>query len=496
VKLPAALTPLTIIVEQSQRALLYRDGKLFRWLGPGKLRLLPLLHSYRVELIGEDEPARPWTAELARLVPPNEAIDVMVPPASLAVLELNGQALSFLEAGRHLVWTRGRELQVQLYDMRAFSAELPEHHLSLLPELFVRQFLVRDHELLVLSINGRRHSTLLPGRHRLWTYDKTIAFELFDTREGASPLEREVESVLPPESFEAFELGEDQLAVLWLDGRPHARLNPGRYAIWKRRRASAVSYPCAPLQSSIPPTAWPLFSAPELLVAVVEAYESGVLLVDGRIHDVLEPGRYAFHRQQHAVELRKLDLRDTEFQIVGQELLTADKVSLRLSLIVKYRISDARRCVERVAVLRDAIYSEAQIAARRHIGQLSIDQLLENRDDSATALEQQVADACRDWGVEVFRVELKDIVLPGEMKTLLNQVIEAEKRAAAQLILRREETAATRSLANTAKVLENNPMLARLKELESLKEVAAKVERLTVVLGGEELRRVCRLDES
>ena len=83
---------------------------------------------------------------------------------------------------------------------------------------------------------------------------------------------------------------------------------------------------------------------------------------------------------------------------------------------------------------------------------------------------------------------MKDVVLPGEMKTLLNRVIEAEKEAAANVILRREETAATRSLANTAKVMAENPILLRLKELESLKDIAARIQEVRVVVGAEGLK--------
>lgn len=84
---------------------------------------------------------------------------------------------------------------------------------------------------------------------------------------------------------------------------------------------------------------------------------------------------------------------------------------------------------------------------------------------------------------------MKDLVLPGEMKQLLNQVMEAEKKAAAQVILRREEVAATRSLANTAQMLEKNPALLRLKELEGFKEIAAAIPNLTLVMGPPELLR-------
>jgi hypothetical protein len=95
--------------------------------------------------------------------------------------------------------------------------------------------------------------------------------------------------------------------------------------------------------------------------------------------------------------------------------------------------------------------------------------------------------------VEIRRLEIKDVVLPGEMKTLLNQVIEADKRAAAQNILRREEVAATRQLANTARLLENNPVLRRLKEMEAVKEIADRIDKLTVIMAPADLHAQLRL---
>jgi regulator of protease activity HflC (stomatin/prohibitin superfamily) len=89
----------------------------------------------------------------------------------------------------------------------------------------------------------------------------------------------------------------------------------------------------------------------------------------------------------------------------------------------------------------------------------------------------------------VLKLDVKDLVLPGEMKLLLNQVIEAEKKAAAQVIMRREEVASTRSMANTAQMLERNPALLRLKELEAFKEIASAIPNLTLVMGQPDLLR-------
>ena len=114
---------------------------------------------------------------------------------------------------------------------------------------------------------------------------------------------------------------------------------------------------------------------------------------------------------------------------------------------------------------------------------VTLDELLAGRDAMTRFLEEDAAAKARRLGVRVERVGVKDVVLPGEMKTLLNKVIEAEKEAAANVILRREETAATRSLANTARLMAEQPLLLRLKELDSLKEMAAKVQEVRIVVG-------------
>ena len=98
-----------------------------------------------------------------------------------------------------------------------------------------------------------------------------------------------------------------------------------------------------------------------------------------------------------------------------------------------------------------------------------------------------------EFGVDVLGVGLRDIILPGEMKSILNQVIEAEKQAQANLIRRREETAAARSQANTAKLLADNPTLARMKELEALQDILSGAKTTFVLGQGELVQQVGRL---
>ena len=111
------------------------------------------------------------------------------------------------------------------------------------------------------------------------------------------------------------------------------------------------------------------------------------------------------------------------------------------------------------------------------------DELLARKDELNETVERQVRERVAEFGLELGSIGVKDIVLPGDMKTILNQVVEAEKAAEANLIRRREETAATRSLHNAAKMLERSPVLLRLKELEALEKVSERIDKLTVFGG-------------
>ena len=139
-----------------------------------------------------------------------------------------------------------------------------------------------------------------------------------------------------------------------------------------------------------------------------------------------------------------------------------------------------------------AVLAAVADQARDYVAAVTLDELLEGRDAMTRALEAQVVPRGRELGVTVARVGVKDVVLPGEMKLLLNKVIEAEKEAAANVIRRREEAAATRSMANTARTYADHPLLLELKRLEALESAAAQVDRLELVVGADALAKLVR----
>jgi regulator of protease activity HflC (stomatin/prohibitin superfamily) len=162
--------------------------------------------------------------------------------------------------------------------------------------------------------------------------------------------------------------------------------------------------------------------------------------------------------------------------------MTADKVTLRINIDVTYRLVDPARAVSATDDVRQALYREVQHALRAAVAARELDALLVGKDETAREVEQALRGRAAELGLALTSVGIRDLILPGEMKELMNKVTEAKKAAEANLIARREETAAIRSQANTARLLVENPTLMRLRELEVLEKIAAGGQ-LKVVLG-------------
>ena len=209
----------------------------------------------------------------------------------------------------------------------------------------------------------------------------------------------------------------------------------------------------------------------------------GLLYVDGKLTGSLEPGTHAFWTYGPAVKVEIVDLRVKTLDVQGQEILTRDKVSLRVNLTATYRFVDAEKAARAAKDPLDHLYKEIQFGLRAAVGTRTLDALLEDKSVIDRIVAERVGERFAEIGIAVDSVGVKDIILPGDMKDLLGKVVEAEKAAQANVIRRREETNATRSLLNTAKVMESNAVALRLKELETLEKVTEKVGNLSVYGG-------------
>jgi len=347
---------------------------------------------------------------------------------------------------------------------------------------------VKLNERVVLFKNSLPWRAFGPGRTLVW--GRHLTEQRFDTNELSFRALPEVRALLPNDWYREVTLGPLERGALFRDGAPVAFLRPGVHRFW-------TIDPSVTLQRFVVTQALPaltqelekLIPNTEYIDVTVQAHELGLRYEQGRMTGVLEPGRYKLWTHPEAqARIATADMRRKELNITGQELMTRDKVSLRLSFAVAYAIEDVVQATHRVDDVAAAVYTAVQLAARTYVAGVTLDELLEGREAFARFLAHEVTPKAKGFGVRVDDLGVKDVTLPGEMKTLLNRVIEAEKAAAANVISRREETAATRSLVNTARLMADQPILLRLKELEAMQEIAGKIHEVRIVVGAEHLQ--------
>lgn len=303
------------------------------------------------------------------------------------------------------------------------------------------------------------------------------------------------QSALREKYFQLVELGEFEVGLVYKNGKLASVLAPAtRQLYWKGPVDVRVEVQDIATDFEVPRALVPLVAyarAGELADAARSAVYTaevadksvGMLFVDGELVRTLEPGLYAFWKYNRTIKVEQVDTRLQAMEVSGQEILTKDKVSLRTNLVAQYQITDPVTAVKALVDITGTLYRELQFALRASIGTRTLDTLLGDKGELDREVYETVRDKVAEYGVVMKSVGVKDVILPGDMKDILNQVVQAEKAAQANIIKRREETAATRALLNTARLMDENPVLLRLKELEALEKVTEKVDRLTVFGG-------------
>ena len=217
----------------------------------------------------------------------------------------------------------------------------------------------------------------------------------------------------------------------------------------------------------------------------VEVYQDALLFVNGEFVKELNTGEYFFWNKFNSINVRTVDSRIQQMEIQGQEILTKDKVQVRLNFNLQFKVVEIRKAlIENVEYLNQ-LYGLMQMAIRSYVGNYTLDNLLENKDTLSQYVLSNNKEKAERLGLNLISAGVKDVILPGEIRDIMNQVLVAEKRAQANIITRREETASTRSLMNTAKLLEENAMLFRLKEMEYVEKIAEKINNISVSGNGQ-----------
>jgi regulator of protease activity HflC (stomatin/prohibitin superfamily) len=289
--------------------------------------------------------------------------------------------------------------------------------------------------------------------------------------------------------LDVVEVKDSELAFQYLNGNFNQVLGRGRYAYWKGvKNYSYNVYDTSSLELPVTINK-KLLTLPAILnqirVYTVEAYEKGLLYLDGQFSKIVEPGIYQYWKNEVVVQLYKADLRVQQMEVSGQEILTKDKANIRINFYADYQIVDITKALMETKDSTKQFYTLMQLALREYIGRYTLDELLANKDEAKVYVIDAIAEKAAAMGIAIQNCGIRDIILPGDVKEIMNQVLVAEKKAQANVIMRREETASTRSLLNTAKLMEDNEMLYKLKEMEYVEKIAENISNITLSGGGQ-----------
>lgn len=358
-----------------------------------------------------------------------------------------------------------------------------------------RRVTVLETQRAVLLRKGKFADILGAGEHRFWARNTRVDIHDLNRPEFTSDL-REALFRARPDLADKHLLeivaGRDEVVIVTRDGRFNRLMRPeNRVTVWKDTGPWELERIDVSETLDVDPVLAKRLKVAGIAESVTEVEvpegSVGLMTVDGAFDRVLQAGTHRFWNIGRKVAVRLIDTRWRAHDVVGQEILTADRVTLRVNLSADFRVTDPVKAASAVKDFEEALHRALQFAFRKTLGARKLDQLLSEKVSVDAEAADQVRTEMAGIGLEVGAIALKDVILPGEMREILNAVVAAEKEAEANVIRRREETNATRSLLNTAKVMAENPVMLRLKELEALESIAGKVERLTVHNGTEGL---------
>jgi len=350
---------------------------------------------------------------------------------------------------------------------------------------------VKENEKVLLYKDEKFVKVLDVGVHKHFHWFENYTIERMSDSFG--PSQKRSEKMLKqfPENvttyFHIIALNEDEKAYVWVDGNFVELLPAGATQLYFKelnlkvekvniKESVKVDDMFVKYIDRLPKVA-------DLSRFFVDKFTTGYLYINEKFVDTLPTGKHYYYNNFYDIDVKYIDNRIKELEVTGQELLTHDKVTLRCNATLHYQIVDGLKYLTEIEYAPEYLYKQLQFAIREHIGRLEVDSVITQQHTLSEDIVQKLMTLFEVIGVKITSIHIKDIILPGDMREIFNQVITAAKRAEATNIQRREETAATRSLLNTAKLMKDNPALARLKELEALEKITQTVGTLNVYGG-------------
>lgn len=341
----------------------------------------------------------------------------------------------------------------------------------------------------VVSKNGDYKKILTAGIHWLGFKENLKLYKMDCLYTSELDLDIMLKDKVFADMVEILDIKDSQIALKYINGNFESILNPGRNFYFKgysKLKFILVALDKVEISEDIELAVLNRHVLNNYIRSfTIGSTEQGLLFIDGKFVKKIDQGTYNFWKNTIPIEVKKIDMRQLQLEISGQEILTKDKASLRVNFYAQYKVNDIQVALLDNKGFERQLYILLQLALREFIGTMSLDELLDNKDSVSKYILEKLAEKAQKLGVSLLNCGIRDVILPGDVKEIMNQVLIAQKRAQANIITRREETASTRSLLNTAKLMEDNTMLFKLKEMEYVEKIADKIGAITVSGGGQ-----------
>ncbi len=361
----------------------------------------------------------------------------------------------------------------------------------------MKKVIINENQKGFLFKNGKFVKLLGAGKYRLFG-DREIEIVQMDhpLTSGRCALDTLLSDNSIHQATSVVEAGDQELALHFINGKFAGALRHGKYAFWSvidKHEYKIVDISSPEVSEDVPEYIFE--KLPSMLYTKVQVaeYQKARLYFNQRLVRILDAGTYYFWKNNIRVDVSFVDTRLTQMDITGQEIMTQDKVSLRINFVCNYRITDYVRILTEIDDYAEQMHVAAQLALRDYVGKYKLDDILSNKDEMSKYVFDCLKEKEKALFVEIMDAGVKDIILPGEIRDIMNTVLVAEKRAQANVITRREEVASTRSLLNTARLMEENQTLYKLKELEYVERICENVGSINLSGNGDLLSQLMSL---
>lgn len=358
----------------------------------------------------------------------------------------------------------------------------------------MKKIIINENQKGFLFCNGRFTKLLNAGKYYVFG-DREV--EIVSLKNPLASKKCELDVLLANDKIAAMttviEVEDQQLALHIINGKFEELLSCGKYAFWsvtERHEYQLIDISTPEVADNVPQYIFSKLPATAYVKVEVAEYQKARLYFDKKLVRILDAGTYYFWKNNTRVEAGIVDTRLTQMEITGQEIMTQDKVNLRINFVCNYRITDYVSILTKIDNYTEQMHVAAQLALREYVGRMRLDDILANKEEMSKYVYDRLKAREDEFYVEITDAGVKDIILPGEIRDIMNTVLVAEKRAQANVITRREEVASTRSLLNTAKLMEENQTLYKLKELEHIERICENVGNINLNGNGDILSQL------